>query len=1053
MNDKYLYVLTIVLLMLLISAGAAEQINIRRVERMPNMPEPYLMRDWKQVTMGYDSLVFDLNQTGEYLPLIHLNSSSVNYPAHSSFVLHTVVGTPNRNAGEAINILPAVIGASLAGIDKSNQNGYNWVLMCEDFFNRRLQENVYLNNPVGKSGTDWWYDTMPNVFFYQLYDLYPHTGDFDFQFLSVADRWLEAVREMGGHTAPWKRPYMNYRAWSFSTMEPLDAGVRQPEAAGAIGWLLYNAYIRTGDDKYRIGAEWCMEFLHHWTSNPSYELQLPYGVYTAARMNAELGTQYDVEKMVNWCFDANDNVRNWGATLGRWGDYDCYGLIGEAKYAGYAFIMNGFEMAGALVPMVRYDDRFARAIGKWMLNLANATRLFYPNYLPDNHQDGREWSKQYDPKAYIAHEAMRQYEMSSGISPYATGDFVRNGWAATNLALYGSSHVGIFGGIIDTTSVKRILKLNLNKTDYFRDKACPSFLLFNPYDSEQTVQLEVGTGPVDVYDAVSNAFIAYGASGTAAIAIPADNAVVAVLVPADGTVAYEYNRMLVDGVVVDYNAGQVVANYPPRIKSLAAPAGVVTIGSTMPIFCTAEDRDQETLVYQWLVDDSLMAETGETLSWQAPAETGMHHIQCVVHDGGGLADTAMAIIQVVEYVNMPPVIDAIEAAAQRTDVGVELALVCHAHDVDGDRLEYQWRVPAGSIAGTDSTAVWTTPLTPGYYFVACTVTDGRGGSDADSTGIIVLDLKHIGTGLPVAYYPFNGNADDESGFGHHATFYGTKLVVDRFGNPGQAYYFDGVDDYMKVTNQPDLNFRDEISVSLWMNVEQFANHEMYPISHGNWENRWKISISPNTHTIRWTVKTEDGIRDLDSKTALAAGAFYNVTATYDGAEVRIYVNGILDNQGPFSGKLLTTDIDLTIGRVLPSNTCCNFQGVLDDIRIYSYALSDEEIRNIYEENTAVENEPAVISRDFRLWQNYPNPFNLSTVIRYQLARVQTVSLVIYNTAGQQIRSLVQAEQPAGLHRVAWDGLNDAGDTVSSGVYLYRLNAGAQIVTHKLLLLK
>jgi hypothetical protein len=59
-------------------------------------------------------------------------------------------------------------------------------------------------------------------------------------------------------------------------------------------------------------------------------------------------------------------------------------LIGEINGGDdYAFAMNTFEQIGALVPLVRYDSRFARAIGKWVLNAANASRLFYPNFLPD----------------------------------------------------------------------------------------------------------------------------------------------------------------------------------------------------------------------------------------------------------------------------------------------------------------------------------------------------------------------------------------------------------------------------------------------------------------------------------------------------------------------------------------------------------------------------------------------------------------------------------------------------------------------------------------------
>ena len=70
-----------------------------------------------------------------------------------------------------------------------------------------------------------------------------------------------------------------------------------------------------------------------------------------------------------------------------WGGYDVDGLIGEINssvgYGGdYPFIMNTFELIGTLVPMIRYDSRFATAIGKWVLNAANAARLFYPEYLP-----------------------------------------------------------------------------------------------------------------------------------------------------------------------------------------------------------------------------------------------------------------------------------------------------------------------------------------------------------------------------------------------------------------------------------------------------------------------------------------------------------------------------------------------------------------------------------------------------------------------------------------------------------------------------------------------
>ncbi len=155
------------------SFSTAQQIKISRISQMPDFPSPYLMRDWEAAAKGYDSLVFNSDLEGQYLPLIFFRDQTINYPDDQSFGLHTVVGTTAPNSGEAINVIPALIGATLVGIDKSNQNGINWVKMSREFFNKRPEENVYLNHPAAESGDDWWYATMPNVFFYQLYDMYP----------------------------------------------------------------------------------------------------------------------------------------------------------------------------------------------------------------------------------------------------------------------------------------------------------------------------------------------------------------------------------------------------------------------------------------------------------------------------------------------------------------------------------------------------------------------------------------------------------------------------------------------------------------------------------------------------------------------------------------------------------------------------------------------------------------------------------------------------------------------------------------------------------------
>lgn len=90
---------------------------------------------------------------------------------------------------------------------------------------------------------------------------------------------------------------------------------------------------------------------------------------------------------------------------------------------------------------------------------------------------------------------------------------------------------------------------------------------------------------------------------------------------------------------------------------------------------------------------------------------------------------------------------------------------------------------------------------------------------------------------------------------------------------------------------------------------------------------------------------------------------------------------------------------------------------------------------------------------FQLLPNFPNPFNPETTIKYQLAAASAVELKIYNVAGQLVRTLANGIQPAGGYAMLWDGLNEWGAKVSSGVYLIQINAGPFRATRKMLLLQ
>jgi hypothetical protein len=1044
----------------------SQQISISKIDNMPNMPSPYLMRDWKQVTAGYDSLVFNLNLTGQYLPLIWTDDNAINYSG-PRFGLHTVVGTPSPNSAEAINCIPAVIGASLVGIDKSSQNGYNWVAMCKEWFNKKNGQMVFKNSADDQTNDDWWYETMPNVFFYQLYSLYPNTDGFSSIFTSVADQMLKSVYAMGGSTTPWQAPYMNYQGWDYAAMKPFTQQVHnEPEAAGAIAWILYNAYKVTGNPKYRVGAELCMEYLNGISANPSYELQLPYGVYLAARMNAELNTDYDIKKMINWCF-TNDNIRNWGVmSNSNWGGYDVDGLIGEinssVSYGGnYPFTMNTFELIGNLIPLTRYDSRFATAIGKLALNAANASRLFYPEYLPASNQDpaSKQWADKYDPGSNIAHESMHQYNPSnSSVSPYATGDAVSGGWGTTNLALYGSSHVGILGAIIDTTNVQGILRLDVLKTDYFHDTAYPSYLYYNPFPSAKSVQIDLGSGSHDVYDAVSKTFLIHAASGVTSVSIPANSAILTVITPAGGIQTYETEKFLVNGIVVDYHSGNVVINYPPRIKSLSSNKSTALLNDSVKIYCTAAEPGNSQLGYTWNVSGGIIAGTGSAVTWIAPGTAGTYIISCTVKDSSGANVIASDTIYVVKVINHPPAINKMTVKPRKINIGASSAITCSASDADNDTLNYNWSALSGKIIGGGANITWTAPNSIGNFYVVCTVSDGKGGSVSDSINLEVRDFSIRDTGKLEAYYPFNGNTNDASGNNNNGTVFNATLTTDRLGNANSAYFFDGSSSYIQVPVSPSLNFQNEITINFWMKVSAFYTREQYVLSQGSYSSRLKVSIIPN-NSLRWTIHTTNsvngGIIDLDSETKLVQDSLYNVTVLYNGSDYELYLNGNLDAFSSWSGLLLQTNIPLTIGQMLPTDNNYNFRGVLDDIRIYNYALPVSEIENLANITTAVQKgEAGTIPAHDQLMQNYPNPFNPTTTISWQLARSSHVSLNIYDILGNEVATLVNEYQNAGLHSILFNPEEvNSHKHIASGIYFSELKIGSGTFYKKMVYLK
>ena len=689
------------------------QTLIPRIEKMPNLPQPYELRDWHQVTRDYLEFILDFDKRGEHLPLMRWKDES-----KTMIWMPAYVGNPD--GPESINYLAAVVSGSLVGLDMRTYHGHDWVAIATNFFSPR--DGVFLDWTKSKSGSSFWYDVLPNVLFFQLADLYPDDPGRTQLLLTVAERWYQALVALGGSTSPPALPNFDHTGFNLRTMQPFDNGHRiEPEGAAGIAFIEYLAWRKFKDARYLTATDWAIRALEKKAleANPLYEVLLPYAALTAARMNAELGRHYDVPRLVNWCFEPRPKPQarpNWGVITDTWNGLDVHGLVGSATDGGgYAFAMNTFQYAGTMAPLARYDDRYAHDLGKWILNLANAARLFYPNAHDAAHQSSYAWASAHDPESIIAYEGLRKWKRSSttvalrdyatrfgrikagtfadthfyredpahveileeapasdyvhlqhvwefalpdcserflvvaaerekggennnafvfsyaphpegpytkafvvqgkdephilelpasiggklylkaestdtsagrlapdrlrvdamaishrsDITPYAQGDQIvsfiallkdstvpivlyRPDSAVTDLGLYGSSHVGNLGGIIKPTNVEKILQIDLLQTDYSKPAACPTYLLYNPYEDAKTVEMSIGEKACDVYDAVSNSFLLRNFSGTASFSIPADTARVVVLAPAGGKLTHDGSRTLINGIVVDY---------------------------------------------------------------------------------------------------------------------------------------------------------------------------------------------------------------------------------------------------------------------------------------------------------------------------------------------------------------------------------------------------------------------------------------------------------------------------------------------------------------------
>lgn len=543
------------------------QTSIPRIDQMPELPQPLKIIDWRQKALQFDSLAFDFDNTAAMGPYIWLDSAKRNID-QVTFGLFTVIGDVRQGPGkyngefhEALTTLNSLVSAGLLGIDKTSQHGYNFVKMSQNYFNSDTEWNIVMNNTNpevamagGGYGRDWWYDVYPNVLYYGVAALYPDVENTEFIQRTVAEQFYKADSVLQGN--------YDYSYFDYAQMKGMRNHIPwQQDAAGGHAYVLYSAYQKFGDERYLEGAKSSTEALVNQKESRFYEILLPFGAYTAARLNAEQGTNYDVTKLLNHTFDgcqSKDGRYGWGVIAEKWGDFDVSGMQGSiTDGGGYGFFMNSVAMAWPLVPMVKYEPQYAKAIGKFMLNVVNASRLFYPEQVEEKYQ----WLPHLKDITHgiIGYEGVRKTDDMNnpallGISPVSIGDgpkWVSGQPEEAMFSLYSTSIAGVFGAIVQTTDVEGILSLDCNATDFYAENKYPVHLYYNPYPEAKTISVKLENAS-DLYDLVSGSYLAKNTTGSASVQIPAGEAVLVVSLPSGTKLKKDGKKLKAGNTVIAY---------------------------------------------------------------------------------------------------------------------------------------------------------------------------------------------------------------------------------------------------------------------------------------------------------------------------------------------------------------------------------------------------------------------------------------------------------------------------------------------------------------------
>ena len=207
------------------------------------------------------------------------------------------------------------------------------------------------------------------------------------------------------------------------------------------------------------------------------------------------------------------------------------------------------------------------------------------------------------------------------------------------------------------------------------------------------------------------------------------------------------------------------------------------------------------------------------------------------------------------------------------------------------------------------------------------------------------------------------------------------MCEDRFGTSDSAYCFDGVDDYIDIADAPELNPTSEVTIAAWFNLETSHGNYWPPLARkADSAFGYELTMNGGPHSgvvypgIQFdTVLDVDGFVVTNPATLITLNAWQFAVGVLDGSDIKLYLNGELDETDSATGNIIPTSHNLMIGGdPNPAIFGRFFDGAIDEVRIYNRALSESEIKELYRGDISV---PINVDIDP---YSCPNPVNIES---------------------------------------------------------------------------